>query len=117
MSGSTSWWHELNAWVVRRVERQPTVDDAVRNCVISADWRSHIDNSFDQLGLFHLRHSLVAPQELAGVHELPVFQRQWSAGELPAALGLLATANIGEESIAESWSVGKARSRPIPCAI
>ena len=29
-------------------------------------------------------------------------------GELPAALGLLATANIGEESIAESWPVGKA---------
>jgi hypothetical protein len=30
-------------------------------------------------------------------------------GELPAALGLLATADIGEESIAESWPVGKAR--------
>src|ERR1035437_3905930 len=30
-------------------------------------------------------------------------------GELPAALGLLATANIGGESIAESWPGGKAR--------
>jgi hypothetical protein len=30
-------------------------------------------------------------------------------GELPAALGLLATADIGEESIAESWPVGKAK--------
>src|ERR1035438_6573898 len=29
--------------------------------------------------------------------------------ELPAALGLLATADIGEGSIAESWPVGKAR--------
>jgi hypothetical protein len=30
-------------------------------------------------------------------------------GELPAALGLLATADIGEESIAESRPVGKAK--------
>jgi hypothetical protein len=30
-------------------------------------------------------------------------------GELPAALGLVATADIGEESIAEPWPVGKAR--------
>ena len=34
-------------------------------------------------------------------------------GGLPTALGLLATANIGEESIAESWPVGKARFRPL----
>jgi hypothetical protein len=29
------------------------------------------DDSFDQLGLFDLRHALVAAQEFAGVHELP----------------------------------------------
>ena len=81
--------HELNAWVVRRVQRQPTVDDAVRNCVISADWRTHIDDSFDQLGLLHLRQALVATQEFAGVHELPAFQRQRSAGGTPGRTGFV----------------------------
>jgi hypothetical protein len=38
----------------------------------------------------------------------PLSNGRGRLGELPAALGLLATADIGEESIAESWPVGKA---------